>query len=82
MYADEPYGSRLEAGITAPRPVLTVFLTIGPLAAPIVVEALARTAPRIGLLDSGSLAARAPLWEAFRQGMRELGYVEGRTVVF
>jgi len=37
-------------------------------------------APRIGLLDNGSLAARAPLWEAFRQGMRELGYVEGRTV--
>jgi ABC-type uncharacterized transport system substrate-binding protein len=39
-------------------------------------------APRIGLLDSGSLAGRAPLWEAFRQGMRELGYVEGRTVIF
>jgi ABC-type uncharacterized transport system substrate-binding protein len=38
--------------------------------------------PRIGLLDSGSLAARASLWEAFRQGMRELGYIEGRTVVF
>lgn len=38
--------------------------------------------PRIGLLDSASLAARAPLWEAFRQGMRDLGYVEGRTVIF
>jgi len=38
--------------------------------------------PRIGLLDFGSLAARASLWEAFRQGMRELGYVEGRTVIF
>ena len=38
--------------------------------------------PRIGLLETGSLAGRAPLWEAFRQGMRELGYVEGRTVVF
>jgi len=37
---------------------------------------------RIGLLDTGSLAGRAPLWEAFRQEMRELGYVEGRTVVF
>jgi putative ABC transport system substrate-binding protein len=38
--------------------------------------------PRIGLLDYGSLTARAPLWEAFRQGMRELGYVEGQSVVF
>ncbi len=40
------------------------------------------TVPRIGLLETGSLAGRAPLWEAFRQEMRERGYVEGRTVVF
>ncbi len=40
------------------------------------------TVPRIGLLETGSLAARAPLWEAFRQAMRKLGYVEGQTVVF
>jgi putative ABC transport system substrate-binding protein len=38
--------------------------------------------PRIGLLDHGSMAGRALLWDAFRQGMRELGYVEGRTVIF
>ena len=38
--------------------------------------------PRIGLLEIGSLAGRAPLWEAFRQGMRERWYVEGQTVVF
>jgi putative ABC transport system substrate-binding protein len=37
--------------------------------------------PRIGLLDAGSFTGRASLWDAFRQGMRELGYVEGRTVV-
>ncbi len=40
------------------------------------------TVPRIGLLERGSLAARAPLWDAFRQAMRGLGYVEGRTVLF
>jgi putative ABC transport system substrate-binding protein len=50
--------------------------------APITAEAQGGTGPRIGLLDSGSLAGRAPLWAAFRQGMRELGYVEGRTVIF
>ena len=55
----------------------------GLLAAPLAAEAQVGTGPRrIGLLDSGSLAGRAPLWEAFRQGMRELGYVEGRTVTF
>ncbi len=38
--------------------------------------------PRIGILETGSLAGRAPLWDAFRQGMHELGYVEGQTVIF
>jgi putative ABC transport system substrate-binding protein len=59
--------------------ILTVILTL--LATPLAAEAQG-TVPRIGLLDNGSFASRAPLWEAFRQGMRELGYVEGRTVIF
>jgi ABC-type uncharacterized transport system substrate-binding protein len=50
--------------------------------APLAAEAQPGKVPRIGLLESGSLPARAPLWEAFRQTMRELGYVEGQTVVF
>ena len=29
----------------------------------------------------GILAQNSPLWEDFRQGLRELGYVEGRTIV-
>src|SRR6266702_2042293 len=36
--------------------------------------------PRIGYL-SGNLAANPHLPEAFRQGLRDLGYVEGRNVV-
>jgi putative ABC transport system substrate-binding protein len=36
--------------------------------------------PRIGYLDGGSLAANSVRLEAFRQGLRELGYVEGRTI--
>jgi putative ABC transport system substrate-binding protein len=40
-------------------------------------------ARRIGLFDSSSPeAGRLRLWDAFRQRMRELGYVEGDTVVF
>ena len=35
--------------------------------------------PRIGLLYSVSVSSGAPRIEAFRQGLRELGYVEGKT---
>ena len=38
--------------------------------------------PRIGLLMPVSGAAAAPNIDAFRQGLRELGYVEGRGVAF
>jgi putative ABC transport system substrate-binding protein len=32
--------------------------------------------PRIGIIDNG------PPWEPFRQGLRELGYIEGRNIAF
>ncbi len=53
----------------------------GLLAAPLAAEAQ-QTAkvPRLGYL-SPNLAASAHLREAFRQGLRDLGYVEGRNVV-
>jgi putative ABC transport system substrate-binding protein len=37
--------------------------------------------PRIGLLSPGFSAAPSPLREAFLDGLRELGYVVGRTIV-
>ena len=37
--------------------------------------------PKIGLLTPSTPAAAAPLVEAFRQGLRERGYVEGKTCV-
>ena len=40
----------------------------------------ARKVPRIGYLAGVSAAADAPRLEAFRQGLRELGYVEGQTI--
>ena len=36
--------------------------------------------PRIGLLMSGSPATTAPFTDAFRQGLRELGYMEGKNI--
>jgi putative ABC transport system substrate-binding protein len=37
--------------------------------------------PRIGYLTGASLSANSARHEAFRQGLRELGYVEGKNVV-
>jgi hypothetical protein len=36
--------------------------------------------PQIGLLGTDSLAGTASRLEAFRQGLRDLGYVEGRNI--
>jgi putative tryptophan/tyrosine transport system substrate-binding protein len=37
-------------------------------------------APRIGILPPGPISERMHLWEAFRQGLRELGYLEGQNI--
>ena len=56
-------------------------LTGGLLAAPLAAEAQpAAKVARIGFLAT-SLAANPHLTDAFGQGLRDLGYVEGRTVV-
>ncbi len=53
----------------------------GLLAAPLAAEAQqAAKVPRIGLMAT-NLAASPHLPEAFRQGLRDLGYVEGRNLV-
>jgi putative ABC transport system substrate-binding protein len=37
--------------------------------------------PRIGYLSANSLSSTSALVEAFRQGLRELGYTEGKNIV-
>ena len=37
--------------------------------------------PRIGYLTGSSLPANSRRTEAFRQGLRDLGYVEGKNIV-
>src|SRR6266487_3743986 len=37
--------------------------------------------PRIGVLTGASLSSQVARNEAFRQGLRELGYVEGKNIV-
>ncbi len=52
------------------------------LVAPLAVEAQqAGKVPRIGVLVVGSASSESTRIEAFRQGLRELGYVEGRNLM-
>jgi putative ABC transport system substrate-binding protein len=59
--------------------VLAVSLTLAPLAAE---TQQAVSVPRVGFLSPSSLSEpRTPRYlEAFRQGLRELGYVEGQSI--
>src|SRR5262249_57244447 len=41
----------------------------------------AKKARRVGYLTAVSLSANAARIEAFRQGLRELGYVEGKNII-
>jgi putative ABC transport system substrate-binding protein len=50
-------------------------------AAPLTAEAQPAKIPRIGYLAGASLSASPHVKEAFRQGLRDLGYAEGRDVV-
>jgi putative ABC transport system substrate-binding protein len=43
-------------------------------------EAQQKRVPLIGILDSGTSSASAGRIESFRQGLRELGYVEGQNI--
>src|SRR5258705_10569027 len=52
------------------------------LAAPLSAEAQqVGKVPRIGFLSVTSPSDRPPLLDAFRQGLRELGWVEGQNIV-
>jgi putative ABC transport system substrate-binding protein len=60
---------------------LMVLLTLGILRMPLAAaQQQTKTMPRIGVLTSGSLASDVAWIEAFRQGLRELGYVEGHSI--
>ena len=61
---------------------LAVILTLGLCAAPLAADAQpAAKVPRVGVLSTNSQASVSTHVEAFRQGLRERGYVEGQNVV-
>jgi ABC-type uncharacterized transport system substrate-binding protein len=57
--------------------LITVLLTTAPTSEAQQPEKV----PRIGFLITSSPSAIAPRMDAFRQGLRELGYVEGKNIV-
>ena len=57
--------------------ILTIVLLAS---VPTVVAQQAAKIPRIGYLTAASLSSIAPRTERFRQGLRELGYIEGKTI--
>ena len=57
-----------------------VTFALSPLAAPLTVAAQPpSTVPQIGILTPAA-EPFPPLWEAFRQGLHSLGYVEGKNI--
>jgi putative ABC transport system substrate-binding protein len=58
--------------------IVVAVLSLALLAAPLAAGAQVAKVPRIGVLRVG--APPDPAIEGFRQGLRELGYVEGRTI--
>jgi putative tryptophan/tyrosine transport system substrate-binding protein len=61
---------------------LVAVLAASLLAAPLAADAQqAGMVPRIGWLGATSPSDRPPLLDAFRQGLRELGWVEGQNIV-
>jgi putative tryptophan/tyrosine transport system substrate-binding protein len=65
--------------VTSRRAFLTASIAV--IAAPVAAAAQPPTkVPRIGVFTTGSVPAFAHLLEGFKQGLRELGYEEGRNV--
>src|SRR5262245_58884170 len=61
---------------------LIVILTFGFLVAPLAVEAQPTKVPRVGYLSDESSSLGSASFEPIAQGLRELGYLAGRTIVF
>ena len=51
------------------------------IAAPLAAEGQQKKVPRIGFISTSTTSASSPLLAALRQGLSDLGYVEGKSIV-
>lgn len=73
---------RQRAGKAMNRKIILCLLTTALLSiAPFVEAQKAKKVPRVGCIVVNPFQAIAVRIEAFRQGLRDLGYVEGRNIV-
>jgi len=61
--------------------IFSILVIIALMGAGVIAEAQTGKVPRIGFLMTASSSASFARLEAFRQGLRELGYVEGKSIV-
>src|SRR5262245_29315353 len=76
------YSDNLKSKIQNPK--WLGFLSIAfvlVVAGPVAEAQQPKKVPPIGYLTGESISANAPRMEAFRQGLRELGYIEGKNIV-
>ena len=81
-----PYGARFGDDVpqdsSMERRTFMALVSGGLLAAPFAAHAQQPgKVARIGVLEQGGLPGPNPVYEAFRQGLRDLGYVEGQNTV-
>jgi putative tryptophan/tyrosine transport system substrate-binding protein len=62
------------------RRAILIAVGVSPLLVPRI--SFAQRPARVGIVINGSLTAFAPRVDALREGLRNLGYVEGRTIVY
>jgi len=74
-------GSTASSGLLRAPKSLLVALTAWLLALCVAAEAQQAAPLRIGWISNDRSSGESPFFEAFRDGMRALGYVEGRNVV-
>jgi hypothetical protein len=58
-----------------------VVVILAMVANPLIVNAQSGKVYRIGFLSAGSPSTHGPRVEAFRAGLRDLGYVEGKNIL-
>jgi len=73
--------TRTEAIVIGALALAVVTPFVATLERPVAQAQQTNKIPRIGYLSQGSMESGGDLLASFRQGLRELGYVEGRTIV-